>query len=111
MGEHLEVTCLLPDHLWVDWIHQGAWERHHLAGDLWRVGHRQEGKMGRRELQDTLARGLLWAARWVLSRLSRGHLALDYLSEDRLELWEQGRSVGGTWALDQWEGCSQEEDT
>ena len=79
MEEHLEVTYLLTVHPWVDWIHQGTWEHGHPVGDLLRVGYRQEGKTERRERQDTLARGLLWAVRWVLGRLSRGHLALDYL--------------------------------
>jgi len=46
MEEHHEVNCLLLDHPWVDWIHQGAWERGHPAGDLWRVGYLQEGKTG-----------------------------------------------------------------
>ena len=61
MEEHLEVTCLLANHPWVDWIHQGTWEHGHPVGDLLRVGYRQEGKTERRERQDTLARGPLWA--------------------------------------------------
>jgi hypothetical protein len=105
MEEHREVICLLPDHPRVDWIHQGAWEHGHPAGHLWQAGYRQEGKTGRREVH-TLAWGLLWAVRWVLGRLSRGHLALDYLSEGRLELWEQGCFVGGTLSRDRREGCS-----
>jgi len=111
MEEHHEVTCLLLGNPWVDWIHQGAWERGHPAGDLWRVGYRQEGKTGRLELQDTLVRELLWAVRCVLGRLSRGHSTLGYLSQGRWELLEQSCSVGGTLALDQQEGCSVEEGT
>jgi len=105
------VACLLLDHPWVDWIHQGAWECGHPAGDLWRVGYLQEGMTGWRELQDALAQELLRAVRWVLGRFSRGRSALDYLSEDRWELWDQGCSVRGTLALDQREGCSVEEGT
>lgn len=98
------MTCLLADPLWVDRIHQGTWEHGRPGGNLWRVGYRQAGKTGRRELQDTLARKLLWVVHWTLGRLSRR-------SEDRWELWEQDCSVGGTLALDQRGGCSLEEDT
>jgi hypothetical protein len=73
------------------------------------VGHRQEGKTGPRELQDTLARGLLWAVFWVLGRLLR-HSVLHYLLGDHWELWEQDCSVGGTLALGQREARSVEPD-
>lgn len=86
MEEHLEVTYLLTVHPWVDWTHQGTWGHGHPVEDLLRVGYRQEGKTERRERQDTLAPGLLWAVRWVLGHLSRGHLALAYLKEDRWKL-------------------------